>query len=225
MAKPTYSYIKWLPRNRIILATTNTLLNSSYVKGIFNKDIYGYQRDDNKITSLPALSLYHGRLSAPDNYDQITGNITINCYYPLVETRSDLTENVDTALETIRITIQNIRFHQYVTLNMFDYNKTMSQFQNEFDKKCFLDALRLRNPLRRYGFEFNVDQPTIINLADIGDCQKISMNYKYVIGMQGYYEFLDMIGIDGYNDPNRIVYPLWEEFYPDIESQHTVNQT
>lgn len=214
---PKYSYIQWLPRNRIIISTVKTLLNSPYIAGIFGQNVFGYNRDDKAIDFLPTISLYHGQLSSPDNYDAIVGTICLDCYYGLDLNRSDETESIDTALETIRITMQNNNFFEQVSVDMFDYNKTLAAFRNDFDKTAFKLALRTRNPLKRYGIDFNVNHPNIINAAEIGDCIKTSITFRYTIAQQDYYELLEIMGIDGREDPNRIVYPIFDKFNITVE--------
>ena len=212
MSNPKYSYIRWLPRNRIIVSTVSSLLNSPYLQGIFGQHIYGYYRDDNGIETLPSLSVYHGQLYSADNYDIIKGTIVIECYDSLDLTRNSVTESIDTILETIRITIQNNNFAQQVALDQFDYNETLSTLQSPMDKKNFAWAMANRNPLKRYGIEFNVEQPTVMNPKEIGDCQKIKMTFKYWIAQQDWMAVLDIMGISFLTDPNRIIYPPFEQF-------------
>lgn len=214
---PNYDYVKFLPRNRIITSTVQALLNSPYITGLVGNNIYGYHRDDNKINTLPSLSVYHGQLTSPDTYDRIVGTIIIDVYDSLDLTRENVTESVDTLLEVLRTTIQNANFFTQVSLNQFDYNNTINMFQNDFDKEQFNEALRTANPLVRYGIEYNCEQPTYLNPAEIGDCQKVRNTFKYWINTQAYEIFLELLGVNGRVDPNLIVYPKWENFNLDIE--------
>ncbi len=214
---PNYNYIRFLPRNRIIISTVQTLLNDSYIVGIFNTNIYPYNRDDNGIETLPSLSVYHGVLSSPDDYNIIIGTVMMDCYVGLSVTRDSLTETVDTILEVLRITIQNQNFGAQVSIDLFDYNATLNTFQTELDKKDFQSALANNNPLHRYGIGFNVEQPTIVDPSKIEDCQKIRMSFKYNISQEAYYEVLETMGIDGREDPNLIVYPRFQMFNIDID--------
>jgi len=214
---PTYDYVKFLPRNRIIPSTVQALLNSSYVTGLVGNNIYGYYTDDNRIDLLPSLSVYHGQLNSPDSYDRIVGTIIIDVYDSLDITRENTTQSVDTLLEVLRTTIQNPNFFEMVSLNQFDYNNTISMFQNDFDKNEFNKALRNYNPLVRYGIEYNCEQPTFLNPLEIGDCQRVRNTFKYWINTQAYEIFLELLGVNARNDPNAIVYPLWEQFNLNME--------
>lgn len=215
--KPSYTYIQWLPQSRIIAAVGATMLADKYISGLFDKDVYIYNRDDNAIMTLPAASVYHGELFSYDNYDRIEGEIIINVYSPLSINRDSETESLETTLGTLQLRIQNNAFATQVVLNMFEYNKTLASMRTQFDKECFQRALKTSCPLQRFAINMEIKYGNAINIAEIGDCFKSTIKFKYWMAQQAYYKLLEIIGVNGEVDPNKIVYPLWETFDINIE--------
>lgn len=206
-----YTYIQWLPQNRIIISIVQAMLADKYITGLYGENIYPYSRDDNSIIELPSISVYHEELHSYDNYDRIEGTIKINSFNPLDINRDSETESLETCLGTLQVRIQNQNFANNVALNLFEYNKTLASYRNEFDKNCFKQAMSTRNPLQRFGINWKSVPGNAKNLPNIGDCYKSTISFNYWIAQQSYYEFLELIGVDSENDPNKIVYPLWEQ--------------
>lgn len=213
----TYKYIKWLPENRVIISLTKAMLNDKYISGLYGTNIFPYSRDDNAIQTLPALSVYQGEVNSYDNYDRLEGTIFINSYNSLEINRDSETEVLDTSLATLRMRIQNNNFAQQIALDMFEYNKTLAAYQNEFDKNCFIKAMQTRCPLQRFAINWKSKPGNLTKIA-IGDCYKSVITFNYWIAQQDYYEFLELIGVDGRGDPNKIVYPPWEQFEVEVEN-------
>lgn len=215
--RASYSYIQWLPQNRIIAAIAETMLADKYIIGLFDQDIYPYSRDDNGINTLPALSVYHGDSFSYDNYDRLEGTIVINSYNGLDINRDSETESLEVILGTLQMRIQNNSFANQVVLNMFQYNQTLNSQRSTFDKQSFQTALSTRCPVQRFGINMETKYGNVLKIKDIGDCYKSTITFKYWIAQQAYYELLEILGVNGEGDPNKIVYPLWETFNIDIE--------
>lgn len=212
-----YSYIRWLPENRIVIATQQAMLQDKYIAGLFGKNIFAYSRDDNADFMLPSLSVNQLPLYSPAPRDRIVGAIVIDAYFGTDLIRNKTTEAIQTTMATIRSRIQNYRFIQSVALNMFDYNESLSLFQTEFDKNQFKYAMQNRHPLQQYGIELYSNPATSTQLSNKVTCYKGTIKFKYWLMQQDYEEFLELLGINEQVDPNKIVYNLWEEIFPDIE--------
>ncbi len=205
-----YTYIQWLPENRIITAIQQSMLADKYISGLFGNNIYGYRRDDNATFMLPSISINHGKLFSYDNYDRLEGEIVLNLFFGIDLVRDMTTEVIQSSLSTVRMRTQNPNFASSVALNMFEYNKTLASMPTTFAKNEFKKAMQTKHPLERFGISLEVTPADSYTLNG-NNCYKATISYKYWIGQQSYYEFLELLGISGYDDPNKIVSPTWEQ--------------
>lgn len=205
-----YSYIQWLPENRMVTAIQQAMLNDKYISGLFGKNIFGYSRDDNATFMLPSISISHGELFSYDNYDRLEGEIKLSLFFGTNLIRAKTTEIIQTSLATVRLRTQNNLFIQQVSLNMFNYNETLSSFSNTFDKAQFIQAMKTKHPLTRFAINFKYTTPEASKLNG-ADCYEAKITYRYWLMQQDYFEFLELLGVNVQNDPNEIVYPPWEQ--------------
>lgn len=213
MQEASYSYIEFLPENKIILATAQSLLSDKYLKGLFGPHIFAYARDDSPDFILPSISVNSGEIYSYDSVDRIEGIIALDVYFGSDLIREKTTQVIHSTMSVIRQRIQNYNFAHSVLLNMVEYEKHTKT--NNSENEYFLKALDEHAWLVRYGIEYRYKPANKVQIP-AGSCYKSSVTFKYWLLQQAYYSFLEEMGIDGRIDPNKIVYNKWEEFYPEI---------
>ena len=216
--KANYNYIKWLPENRMVVATQQALLATSYITNLFGKNVFGYSKDDSATYILPSLRVDSGRINSSDNYSRVEGELLIDIYFGMDLIREHTTEIIETATATLRWVIQNNNFATAIALNMFTYNETISTLKNGIDKQNFENIMGAQNPLLRYGIDYEAKPATSIQLdSPKVDCYKSSISFKYWVGLQDYFAVLEVLGVNCQFNPNQIVYPQWETFSTFVE--------
>ena len=231
--------IKFLLHRDIISATARAFSNYSiaktnihqqrsnlyYIKEIFKNRIYAYNRDDNAISALPALSVYSGGFSAVDNYNWEDGTIIIQIYTDLSYQRQYNQAMIENLGNILRNSIRNPNFHSLVVAYMYDLDNPIN-YKVPFNKDKPQDDIKTNyaeliskyNALARYGTNFKFTPGNNINLAEIGECFKSTITFNYRLELPRHEKFLMELGINDWADQNMIVYPEWRDIDLEVEA-------
>ena len=204
------------PLANLVPAIVTALKYSPYIQKIYGggsfktTNIYSYNRDDNDISSLPSISVFHNTVTSSNDYYGWFGSINMVLYDEISNNRADSSSNIDSRIAVVIDTIQNPNFVYAVENFLVDYNKNMSI-------PGFVQIKEKYNIIDRLGFDLTANFGYNIKLTNIGDCWKSSIKFNYMLSKEAYRKILEQLGVEIYYDPNEIIYPSWDLITVDIE--------
>jgi hypothetical protein len=212
-------WITYLPTANIVTGVHSLLLQQNYIVQLFGKAIYPYERDDNNITILPAMSIYRAMPAISEKQigrtGAINGNINIDLYFPGSLDREKARNIFDTIYEVLGLFLQQESFYEGLHEYLVPLPDTKSPVYDD------VYNWRETNGSWLFGFanELNFTKPTIKKLSTNEDVWYGAMQVSFMVSKQTWLEFLQAVGINFAYNPNEVIYGNIEQFNTETSIQ------